>query len=749
MTASRFWGFGLLVSGALSLLTLLPLGALEVFEFKTVDVRFWVREILSPAPERQFVQVIELEAPSRGRDHNAIVDEMRSGRLMRLLQDVEAHLVWIVPAGVVVPEATQQMVDGALWGGPERLNFALDTDGVVRRVPLLLPDDAQPGLILSAICALDGIAPSSVQRRDGAIELRPTPPASAQQVLSKADAAARRRIPVDGQSQLLVNFANRPASSAWQAAELEANVEEATEVIRQSVAGRLVLLGWGARGPRDGSVIPLARVASDLEVAAEAMETILSERWIHRPHTVVMFLLTWALMFLGSQIMMRLRSWRAIFAGFGLMLVYILACNTLFVASGVWLDLLRPLLVFQAGAVIFPVIAYRSRTHQLVDQMRLLRRFDDLVLMNVAKGLLVAGRHGMVVRHNPHAAELLGLAGQSLHGRHIRELLAVSPAMLELVGRAMAAGEGGEPRATHKLPISTRFSLAEGDQERVLELEVALVDPRILHTLENEDLPCYVLTFDDVTQEVHRAKEEAQRARLAAMGEIAAKLGHEIRNSLGGLRLYVDNIREDMAASPAAQRAVDGMVREIESLYRKIDELRQYGAAPKLHREAVDLKELMQEAIHYAHRRLGDKNVTAVLDCERSFPPMMVDRRQLREAFVNLINNAIDAAPHGGRIEISCDCQGDNNGNHGSEAEGTFHIHIDDNGPGIPEDIRDQVFSLFFTTKEDTGTGLGLPMVKKIIESHGGSVSFTCEDDGGTRFTVILPAVPAMKEVES
>ena len=105
-------------------------------------------------------------------------------------------------------------------------------------------------------------------------------------------------------------------------------------------------------------------------------------------------------------------------------------------SAGVWLDLIRPMVAFQLGVVIFPVMAYRSRSHRLVDQMRLLRRFDDLVLMNVAKGLLVAGRHGMVVRHNPHAAELLGLAGQSLHGRHIRELLAVSPAMLELVGNA-------------------------------------------------------------------------------------------------------------------------------------------------------------------------------------------------------------------------------------------------------------------------------------------------------------------------
>jgi signal transduction histidine kinase len=123
---------------------------------------------------------------------------------------------------------------------------------------------------------------------------------------------------------------------------------------------------------------------------------------------------------------------------------------------------------------------------------------------------------------------------------------------------------------------------------------------------------------------------------------------------------------------------------------------------------------------------------------------MWVDRRQLREAFVNLLNNAIDAAPPGGQVEIHCDHDAGN-----GDDKQVFRIHIEDDGPGIPEDIQDQVFSLFFTTKEDSGTGLGLPMVKKIVESHGGSVSFQCGESGGTRFTVTLPLVPALKEVES
>jgi signal transduction histidine kinase len=120
-----------------------------------------------------------------------------------------------------------------------------------------------------------------------------------------------------------------------------------------------------------------------------------------------------------------------------------------------------------------------------------------------------------------------------------------------------------------------------------------------------------------------------------------------------------------------------------------------------------------------------------------------VDRRQLREAFQNLINNAIEAAPEGGRVSIQAERRSSGNGV-GPES---YQVHFEDNGPGIAEDVQEQVFSLFFTTKPDIGTGLGLPIVKKIVESHGGRVTFDC-GSGGTVFTVILPARGGLQEVE-
>jgi signal transduction histidine kinase len=111
-----------------------------------------------------------------------------------------------------------------------------------------------------------------------------------------------------------------------------------------------------------------------------------------------------------------------------------------------------------------------------------------------------------------------------------------------------------------------------------------------------------------------------------------------------------------------------------------------------------------------------------------------VDRRQIRDAFQNLINNAVEAAPPGGMLRIGIERSLGANG----VPAGSSIVHFEDNGPGIPEEIGDQVFSLFFTTKPEAGTGLGLPIVKKIVESHGGRLAYISRP-GSTRFTVALP----------
>jgi signal transduction histidine kinase len=129
------------------------------------------------------------------------------------------------------------------------------------------------------------------------------------------------------------------------------------------------------------------------------------------------------------------------------------------------------------------------------------------------------------------------------------------------------------------------------------------------------------------------------------------------------------------------------------------------------------------------------------IESEPRLATLRGDRRQLRDAFQNLIQNAAEAAPYGGALRIGiARAEGAN----GAPA-GHFVLQFEDNGPGIAPEVQDQVFSLFFTTKPDIGTGLGLALVRKIVESHGGRVSFESEP-GHTCFTVTLPPEPRGEE---
>jgi signal transduction histidine kinase len=270
------------------------------------------------------------------------------------------------------------------------------------------------------------------------------------------------------------------------------------------------------------------------------------------------------------------------------------------------------------------------------------------------------------------------------------------------------------------------------DGDRLLDLSISTLDA--VQRWPRRPSRHFLLTFADVTEHLRVMQEDERRARLVAIGEIAAKLGHEIRNSLGGLRLYVENVREDIDPKSSAVHTIDCMVEEIESLYRKIDELREYARDPNLELAECDLKELVEEALAFSKQRLRERNIQVFVETPPHLGAVRVDRRQMRSAFQNLIHNAAEAAPEGGSLRILLERSAGTNG----VPAGSRLVHFEDDGPGIPEEVGDQVFSLFFTTKAEAGTGLGLPIVKKIIESHGGKLGYSSRP-GCTRFTVTLP----------
>jgi signal transduction histidine kinase len=236
-------------------------------------------------------------------------------------------------------------------------------------------------------------------------------------------------------------------------------------------------------------------------------------------------------------------------------------------------------------------------------------------------------------------------------------------------------------------------------------------------------------TVQSLRQELSEKNRQLERSnRLAALGEMAAGMAHEIRNPLGGIQLYSSMLAKDLSDRPDSLqivRKISGGVRRLESLVSQVLQFTREIAARSVE---MDLAEALEQTIELASQQLQTRNVT----CEVTGPkPMLVnaDPLLISQAVLNLVLNAADAIEGGGAITISYDRSIE-------PSDGKqFRLIVRDTGPGIPPNILDRIFNPFFTTKE-TGTGLGLAIVHRVVEAHDGNIIVTNADGGGAKFEI-------------
>lgn len=220
-----------------------------------------------------------------------------------------------------------------------------------------------------------------------------------------------------------------------------------------------------------------------------------------------------------------------------------------------------------------------------------------------------------------------------------------------------------------------------------------------------------------------------QRERLAALGGLAAVVAHEVRNPLAVMWNALVALRRNVQASPEVTTLLAILEEESTRLNRIVGDLLDYARPDHFEFKRAPVGEIVADAVVAVRAAMGETMPDTVLrvDAPAAALPVQVDRHQLKQAIVNLVSNAVQAAgPQGHvRVEVTRD-----------EEEGGLRIDVADDGPGIAEDARSRVFEPFFSTKA-TGTGLGLTVVKRVVEGHGGSVRV--ESEGGTVFRVLLP----------
>ena len=222
-------------------------------------------------------------------------------------------------------------------------------------------------------------------------------------------------------------------------------------------------------------------------------------------------------------------------------------------------------------------------------------------------------------------------------------------------------------------------------------------------------------------------QELVRRERLAALGELAAVVAHEVKNPLGVIFNAVAGLRRAPEGSPGGRLLVNIVAEEAERLDRIVSDLLAFARPGALELSPHSLGAIIAGAAEAASRAF-DGAGPITLELAVALPPVQADPQRLRQAFVNLFLNALQVVP-GGPVTVRAVA---------GESPRCLRVEVIDRGPGIPEEVSARLFEPFFTTKAQ-GTGLGLTIVKRIVEAHRGEVSFLSRLGGGTTFTLRLP----------
>ena len=341
------------------------------------------------------------------------------------------------------------------------------------------------------------------------------------------------------------------------------------------------------------------------------------------------------------------------------------------------------------------------------------------ILESMTGGLLVLGLDRRITLFNRTAEEITGRSQEQVMGRTYEEVMGLEEGRENSVLHTLETGEGLQNREKDlRLPggrtIPLGFSTSvvrDGNGEVLGAIEV----------------------FNDLT-EVRRLEGEVRRMHtLAALGEMAATVAHEIRNPLGGIASFASLLERDLAAGDPNRRLVGRITEGVARLNRIVSSLLSYTRPLDLNTRPVDLAPAVEEAAAYFE--VDSEGRSPGVTIRRDFPgrscTCRLDGERFRQVVLNLLLNAAQAMPEGGTIDLRITGEARENGDWAL-------VEVRDSGAGIADDLRGKLFTPFFTTKED-GTGLGLVTSRKIIEAHGGRLTADSVPGEGACFTIALP----------
>ncbi|HEX6433832.1 MAG TPA: ATP-binding protein [Gemmatimonadales bacterium] len=388
------------------------------------------------------------------------------------------------------------------------------------------------------------------------------------------------------------------------------------------------------------------------------------------------------------------------------------------------------IVVFNLVFAIVAVLGHRLREAgmeqaTLATELQRVRLEADDILRNIRSGVLTVDGFGRLAFINPTAERLLDLDGEALIGLPVLDQLKSRSS--ELWAAAVAGIRNGRK-------ISRGEGMVVQGAGRMFPIGLSTTTFR----QEAQDAPSVTAIFTDISdlkevQELHMRAE-----RLEAVAELSASLAHEIRNPLASIRSSVEQLARSKHADDD-ERFLSGLiVRESDRLSRLLSEFLDFARVRATHFAPLDLHSVVVAVVRLI-RAHPDCRPDAVITIEGEHTLLEGDEDLLHRVVANLVLNAVQAARGPIRITVTVAAAQASEIPHGTDLEHAVRLQVRDNGPGIPEEVRERLFQPFVSGRSG-GSGLGLAIVQRAVEAHRGLVLVDSGPGSGTTFTIFLPA---------
>jgi two-component system sensor histidine kinase HydH len=376
------------------------------------------------------------------------------------------------------------------------------------------------------------------------------------------------------------------------------------------------------------------------------------------------------------------------------------------------------ILILGSGALFFIFVI---QNYYLVDKtLKQTRDYTREVVANMANGLISIDSKGKIVSFNLLALELLGIKKSEVHGMDLRTLID-----FEISGIQRTLME-----CKSVLDFEIYHQRKAGEIVPLALSATPIKDG-------NRGCNGAVVVLRDL-REIKLLQEQVKRSeKLAAIGELAAGVAHEIRNPLSSIRGFAQFLRHSLKDKPQEKEYAETMVTEVDRINRVVSDLLTFARPMAVEISPTDITELIEHSVRLVEADALSREVNIQMNIS-DLTKLPLDANQITQALLNLLLNALQTLSPKGNIEIGAELDA---------SDSRLHLWVKDDGPGIPITRIEKIFEPFYTTREK-GTGLGLAIVHKIVENHNGELSVISPPKGKPRgccFSIIIPIFVSRK----